>query len=1226
MQPLKVDALGFTLIYTRTRENRGRGRHSNNLPLLYPAHRAFKRPSCLSKTCIMARCLSTYHWAKDPLNGEVPYQNADVLVEDSDIYDSPSTKAERIRRREAIGRRYLLGYVPLIQTASLRGPFDSKSGWVSPWKGIQRRGKAQKSTRTRDEFEAISNREAPTTESETLRAHDTTEAHVDEDVDNDIDDEHNDDDAMHYDADNEDENFEQTSDEERCLPDHWEHVDIGRVENTHISHGERQSLNNNDSVSNSPKKYFERQIRCKSTRSPAGAEQVLSQNGKKRQVDMSWLKGANTQKRSRYEVLEHLSPTPAAGFIREDDRGRQIRLLLQTSGLKTPKRLEQLQVLQKPSIYQLRAEGELTDNTSTSPAIFDGLSSKVTAGSTHGLLMGGAQIINGSSHQNFAMSCSDASCLTETGLPVTQYPQQDKPMRQKKPKQGTSTTALAGPNITPSDCETRNELAHSNEQLWKRTTASREAARSTTSVCQGMDHNDLPQDDIHRQPRASQLTKEGASLPTITRTPWRREPEVVQLSPSDLDDGDNAHLSAIRQLLHKGARLTKSPAKDQLFDNTVYGTSAMTEFLGDKPTVLPNPSSTMAFSETPSPASEVSFQYRKTNRKSQKRGGEEKEAGTRRYKSLALQSIDPSMCSSRASTSSSNSKDVVARDNSRWKRGGKRQSPRTSPQSNLSLLDELYRVSSPDPISDDFGHDCQRRIVPPDINPDTTQDISEQFQHNNAATDGQRIAVTQARLNLRPHPNGTTSASQGRPQLSNPQAFRGNLEQSKNLILPTQCQLCDSHAEQPLLLDQDKKSEGRGFDSNSRTSSQPKSPKIDSSPTELPQDIQQPVPLTIQPVEPKLNTKLRSRPDFFRQNGSSSENTPAPVDAQAVEELPRSTQSPWTATDIVPLQLVPLSGFQARGSDTKKNRVTRRDYNDHPTENTASERLPFEPEGKAGNDDTERNEDDDSMRIFGTIIDYSPQLSNEMVQPGACFPSTQTLVDATTANPWGSAFKKPKVHKSDKRVSFGPLLSEEVEDCTTSSSSRPPLRMVSPPPPADIQRLAQLEDLEILGKSPTNFMKTPWGDIRKHRAKPPPNSPAVDAMAEAFIAADQHSLSKKVDIRGKSEPTRRMLTTTDGTENIIQPRIREEPARPELKSSSPPDASFSIAPCGKVTAINIEAPGFDAEDNFQAVLEDMGSFLGGWDVESEMKKAKGHNNNDIKGQRKREYLSGVSNR
>ena len=44
----------------------------------------------------------------------------------------------RKQRYEAAGQRYLSGQLPTILSASLRGPFDRKSGWINPWRSKHR--------------------------------------------------------------------------------------------------------------------------------------------------------------------------------------------------------------------------------------------------------------------------------------------------------------------------------------------------------------------------------------------------------------------------------------------------------------------------------------------------------------------------------------------------------------------------------------------------------------------------------------------------------------------------------------------------------------------------------------------------------------------------------------------------------------------------------------------------------------------------------------------------------------------------------------------------------------------------------------------------------------------------------------------------------------------------------------------------------------------------------
>jgi hypothetical protein len=79
-----------------------------------------------------------YDWQGEQIGDARAYLDDDIIVLGSDAEDSPTTKAERERRRAAIGQRYLQGHVPYIQSACLRGPFDAKSGWINPWKRQQR--------------------------------------------------------------------------------------------------------------------------------------------------------------------------------------------------------------------------------------------------------------------------------------------------------------------------------------------------------------------------------------------------------------------------------------------------------------------------------------------------------------------------------------------------------------------------------------------------------------------------------------------------------------------------------------------------------------------------------------------------------------------------------------------------------------------------------------------------------------------------------------------------------------------------------------------------------------------------------------------------------------------------------------------------------------------------------------------------------------------------------
>ncbi|KAM0224464.1 hypothetical protein ACHAPA_003929 [Fusarium lateritium] len=85
-------------------------------------------------------------WGEDTIYCEATCDPEDILYEGSDDekYDSPE---ERKRRYEAAGQRFLDGKTPLLLTALLKGPFESKStGWLNPWRSKHQDG--TKRTRT----------------------------------------------------------------------------------------------------------------------------------------------------------------------------------------------------------------------------------------------------------------------------------------------------------------------------------------------------------------------------------------------------------------------------------------------------------------------------------------------------------------------------------------------------------------------------------------------------------------------------------------------------------------------------------------------------------------------------------------------------------------------------------------------------------------------------------------------------------------------------------------------------------------------------------------------------------------------------------------------------------------------------------------------------------------------------------------------------------------------
>ncbi|KAM0263786.1 hypothetical protein ACHAQJ_001104 [Trichoderma viride] len=86
-------------------------------------------------TGLMLRTSSTYC--------EAVLQPQDIYYEGSEDedYDDAVTRKQRY---EAAGQRFLAGDVPLILSATLKGPFDEESGWVNPWRSKNRTAHSQK--------------------------------------------------------------------------------------------------------------------------------------------------------------------------------------------------------------------------------------------------------------------------------------------------------------------------------------------------------------------------------------------------------------------------------------------------------------------------------------------------------------------------------------------------------------------------------------------------------------------------------------------------------------------------------------------------------------------------------------------------------------------------------------------------------------------------------------------------------------------------------------------------------------------------------------------------------------------------------------------------------------------------------------------------------------------------------------------------------------------------
>lgn len=229
------------------------------------------------------------------------------------------------------------------------------------------------------------------------------------------------------------------------------------------------------------------------------------------------------------------------------------------------------------------------------------------------------------------------------------------------------------------------------------------------------------------------------------------------------------------------------------------------------------------------------------------------------------------------------------------------------------------------------------------------------------------------------------------------------------------------------------------------------------------------------------------------------------------------------------------------------------------------------------------------LRPFREFFTPPSEMEEDRLNMQDGFANTQDMVQAATNNPWTSAFKKRRP-KTSKRVSFG-LLSNNTEDPPVGSGrSGGSLALHSPPPPDTMERLSDDEDMLGQRIAAANGLKlaNKLVDAASLGSQGPASS--VNAMAEAFIAADNQiaSISRR---------------SPDGQDGNATSRPELHGHSIKLRKGRSPRSSLSITPSGKVTAISNATIDHDMEENLGSVIQDMGSFLEGWDVEMELKKA-----------------------
>ncbi|KAL3421423.1 hypothetical protein PVAG01_07868 [Phlyctema vagabunda] len=214
--------------------------------------------------------------------------------------------------------------------------------------------------------------------------------------------------------------------------------------------------------------------------------------------------------------------------------------------------------------------------------------------------------------------------------------------------------------------------------------------------------------------------------------------------------------------------------------------------------------------------------------------------------------------------------------------------------------------------------------------------------------------------------------------------------------------------------------------------------------------------------------------------------------------------------------------------------------------------------------------------------------------------ATQLLYDESN-NPWKSNLKKPKSVKSRKRVSFGHFPQNDVEVAQRSSSR---LRSTSPSP---CMKTSTIEDSYVDAEDENdqvtrdntrvNKIKMPTSKYQpaesgnKYRVAGSPykrSSPPVDAMAEAFIAADQEGSPDPSSVLREPQSSNQRTPPSHGARHVDEDAVLG------------PVGSFSISPGGKLKRTTIFDESLD--ENLDDMIGDVSAFLDGWSVEADLQK------------------------
>ena len=278
-------------------------------------------------------------------------------------------------------------------------------------------------------------------------------------------------------------------------------------------------------------------------------------------------------------------------------------------------------------------------------------------------------------------------------------------------------------------------------------------------------------------------------------------------------------------------------------------------------------------------------------------------------------------------------------------------------------------------------------------------------------------------------------------------------------------------------------------------------------------------------------------------------------------------QSPWATEDIL-LAATPHLNQHSKAFVTAEQ------------ENSVAIGSPPAHDAAEETSDWEANErpvtPDNGIKPFKDFM--TPKLSPERPEAPSDHnevSNIQLLIEAATNNPWTSNSMQRASRKSKKQVSFG-VPSEERPDSQPHKSIFSNQGAASPPPP---QMLEHSRDDGIFDDGTTvmnKFGKHFSAAAGFRHLLPGKNSsllssPAVGAMAEAFIAADREtSIEQDRRVARGESPKRHLKPKSNSRTNLLLSGTTD----------------------------------YDSEVNFDDFLDEAGNFLEDWSVDSEVKKVK----------------------